>query len=198
MVAPKVWTEKEEELLRESYGRVATTEIAELLGKDYSTTNSKIQYMKKTGDIQRENRFKCSSGSTNKIDWSERDVFIIKNDGNISRKEMAKKLNLKLGTLYKRIYKLIEQGKLSDQGIKKRERKTNNVLDKIAELDGNMQLGRKYKIERLAAEEENVTKNFSGKLIQVTEKFYTFKNKTRIESFLKVDFVIGSYSIREV
>mgnify|MGYP000886276589 CR=1 FL=1 len=110
---------------------------------------------------------------------------------------MAKNTGLKYQTLYKKITKMRDKGILS-QGKKRKTIKPANIRGKIAELDGNMELDRKYNIKKLGTKDKFVTTDFEGKLIQVTDKFYTFKNKNRAESFLKVDFVTGGYEIKEV
>lgn len=69
---------------------------------------------------------------------------------------------------------------------------------KIAILDGNMEIDKKYRIRKLGNVGKNETGEFDGELIQKTKYFYTFKNDERTESFLKVDFVIGEYTIDEI
>ena len=133
-----------------------------------------------------------------KIDWKEKEELIKRCYDKITIAEIAKRLNVNYQTLYKRILKMRKEGKLSPANTKEHSKERNNIKSKIAELDGNMEVGRKYNIRKISTRDKYETTNFTGKFIQKTDRFYTFKNKNRAESFLKVDFVIGEYSIEEV
>lgn len=80
-----------------------------------------------------------------------------------------------------------------------KEVRTNQTFieRKIAELDGNMTIGRRYYIKKLGKRDKFSTTNFSGELIQICDKFYTFKGPYT-ESFLKIDFITSEYEIKEV
>lgn len=133
-----------------------------------------------------------------KIDWKEKEKHIKKYHDRITIADMAKKLNINYQTLYKKILRMRKEGKLPPANTKEHSKERNNIKSKIAELDGNIELGRKYNIRKTSTRDKYETSQFIGKLIQITDRFYTFKNKNRAESFLKVDFAIGEYSIEEV
>ena len=82
--------------------------------------------------------------------------------------------------------------------VRKKWAKEDGAGPKIAILDENMEINKKYHIRKLSRVGKNETGEFVGELIQKTKCFYTFKNDERTESFLKVDFVIGVYAIDEI
>jgi len=131
-----------------------------------------------------------------KIDWKEKEKLIKGYHGRITIADMAKKLNINYQTLYKKILRMRKEGKLPP--AKSRRKDENNIKEKIIELDRNMKLGRTYNIKRGRTKEKFASNEFKGKLIQKTDRFYTFHNGKRAESFLKVDFAIGEYRIKEV
>lgn len=133
-----------------------------------------------------------------KIDWKSKEKIIKKLYNRITIAEMSKRLNLNYQTLYKKILRMRKEGELPKARGKEYRKENNTIKLKIAELDGNVELGRKYRIEKQGGKDKFATTEFTGKLIQKTDRFYTFKNKNRAESFLKVDFVIGEYLIEEV
>ena len=62
-----------------------------------------------------------------------------------------------------------------------------------------VKLGQSYEIERNQGTRSNtIWQKFKGKVIHETRDHFTVKNKTRSETFLKVDFLIGEYKIKEV
>lgn len=67
---------------------------------------------------------------------------------------------------------------------------------KIAELDGNLSIGRKYRITKPISNGKERTV-FEGTLEKIYDRFYNIKGPY-MESFLKIDFIIGEYRIEEV
>lgn len=130
-----------------------------------------------------------------KIDWKSKEKIIKKLYNRITIAEMSKRLNINYQTLYKKITRMRRGGKLPPAEPRKRK-KTSTKL-KIAELDGNMEVGRKYNIKKLGSKNKFTTNNFTGELIQKCNDFYAFRGLYP-ESFLKVDFVTGEYEIKEV
>ena len=61
-----------------------------------------------------------------------------------------------------------------------------------------VKLGQSYEVERMGIAHRDDWLKFRGELIQETKDHITIKNKTRAESFLKVDFLINEYRIKEV
>lgn len=133
-----------------------------------------------------------------KIDWKSKEKIIKKLYNRITIAEMSKRLNINYQTLYKKILRMRKEGKLPPANTKEHSKERNNIKSKIAELDGEMELGQKYHIRKISTRDKYETPQFTGKLIQKTNKFYTFHNGKRAESFLKVDFAIGEYRIKEV
>lgn len=135
------------------------------------------------------------------IDWAKLDPYIIENFKTMPYKEIAENLELNIQTLYAHIRQMRKEGKLGykDRQAKKvrKAKGKNNVKLKISELDLNMKLGRKYKIDKTGSKDKFATKHFTGELIQITDRFYTFQGLYP-ESFLKSDFITGEYKIMEV
>lgn len=130
-----------------------------------------------------------------RIDWQSKEKLIIKYNNEITIKEMAKRLNVKYTTLYSKILKMRKEGRLPP--AEPRKSKMNSTKRKIPELDENIKLGKRYRV-RKTNPGKNCTSELTGELIQITDTFYTFKNRNRAESYLKIDFIIGDYQISEV
>ena len=151
-----------------------------------------------------------------KIKEMERQAeFIKKHHEHMSIPEMAKKLNATYDTIYKRREHLIENNIIDgskikrdkkhkcdgnwDKPIKKiiknSKREKTEIEKKIEAQDRKMKLGRNYRIRKLMERDKFATMDFTGKLVQITDKFYTFKSRCRTESYLKIDFIIGYYAI---
>ncbi len=70
------------------------------------------------------------------------------------------------------------------------------IQRKINLLDGNLTIGRKYKITQLSRKRGS---EFTGTLEEKYKHYYLLRNPRGIrECFLKKDFVIGEYGIEEV
>ncbi len=148
----------------------------------------------------------------------EQNLFIIKNYKKMTTSEIARKLGVTWSLVYGRKEKLAEEGLIDKWEKQQKEIKPRKILPeeiqlkeripvevvmeqkelkrKIATLDGNLELGRRYKIKELDYSLKKGQKKFQGELIQITDKHYTFKNRYA-ESFLKIDFVLGEYAIEE-
>ena len=74
------------------------------------------------------------------------------------------------------------------------------IKRKIDTLNGNLEIGKRYKIEYIAGQNNKQgTNEFEGTLIKKMDKYYIFKSILGYkECFLKVDFIIGEYKIKEV
>lgn len=196
----KKWTKEEVQYLIDNYGKKSLKDLAKHIGRPYTVVNSKVQYLKKRGKITRKNEARSKNGNKGYINWEEKDPFIINNYHSMTGQQIAEILGVKYPTLMNRIRKLKKEGRIT--GMLKDETRSRINEDgagpKIAILDGNMEIGKKYRIRKLGHVGKNEMGEFVGELIQKTKYFYTFKNDERAESFLKVDFVIGEYTIDEI
>ena len=71
------------------------------------------------------------------------------------------------------------------------------VVGGVRKSDIKVKLGQSYRIERVKKSVRDWNE-FTGKCIHETKDHVTIKNKTRAETFLKVDFLINEYRIKEV
>ena len=128
----------------------------------------------------------------------QREQFVMENYGIMDQVEMAEKLNVSNQTIYRITRKLKDIGVLQNKKIPIEIKERMKKLEQsIAELDGNLTIGRTYKITNTKARDEYEKQGFTGKLISKYGRYYIFQGKYR-ESFLKIDFAIGEYSIEEV
>lgn len=75
------------------------------------------------------------------------------------------------------------------------------IQRKINLLDGNLTIGRKYKINKLTGNGRSKESHLGveGILEEKYKHYYLFRNRSGVrECFLKKDFVIGEYKIEEV
>ena len=74
------------------------------------------------------------------------------------------------------------------------------VKRKVDMLTGNLEIGKRYKIQYIAGKRNSGgTNNFEGTLIEKLDKYLVFRNILGYkECFLKIDFIIREYSIEEV
>ena len=77
----------------------------------------------------------------------------------------------------------------------KRKKELEKALKK---LENKIKLGKKYRIKKTGYIGTSDIENFTGELVQITDIFYTFQNRNRAESYLKIDIIIGDYQISEV
>ena len=148
----------------------------------------------------------------------QREQFVMENYGIMDQVEMAEKLNVSNQTIYRITRKLKDIGVLPEileepeepvetkrtKRIPKNKKIPFEIKERmkkleqdIAELDGNLTIGRTYKITNTKARDEYEKQGFTGKLISKYGRYYLFQGKYR-ESFLKMDFVIGECTIEEV
>jgi transposase len=191
------WTPARVNFIKENYNKISIREIAEKLNVSYIVANSKIQNMKKKGQLKGENKVKSKTGRKQKINWKKIEPYIINNYKTMTWEEMARRLKIKYTTLYNHAKRMRELGIIGTKECTQAP-EPNDIKLQIAELDRNMELGRRYHIKKFGSRDKFTTLNFTGKLTQVTDRFYTFRNKNRAESFLKVDFAIGEYNIKEL
>lgn len=141
--------------------------------------------------------------------------FIKKHHEHMPIRDMAKKLNATYDTIYRRREYLIENNIIDGSKIKRDKkhkcdgnwdkpikkivknynREKTEMEKKIETQDRKMKLGRNYRIRKLMERDKFATMDFTGELIQITDKFYTFKSRCRTESYLKIDFIIGYYAM---
>ena len=155
----------------------------------------------------------------------EQNLFIIKNYKKMTTSEMARKLGVTWSLVYGRKEKLAEEGLIDKWEKQQKEIKPRKILPeeiqlkekiplevieeqkelrrKMEMLDGNLELGRKYKIRQLNEDGSIVIKkkyagHFEGTLINKNQNFYEFRSPGGYrECFLKRDFVLGEYAIKE-
>ena len=154
--------------------------------------------------------------SKEKIKEMEKQTEFIKNNyESMSIQEMAKYLKTTYDTVYGRREHLIENNIIDGKKIKRdkrykcdgnwdkpikkiiknSKREKTEIEKKIEAQDRKMKLGRNYRIRKLMERDKFATMDFTGKLVQITDKCYTFKSRCRTESYLKIDFIIGYYAI---
>lgn len=133
------------------------------------------------------------------INWNKVDPYILENYNKMTIKEIANNLDIKYTTLYSRVNKFRKEGKIGYKEVVSVPVKSN--LLKIDLLDGNLTIGRKYKITQLNRDGKKGKggNEFIGVMEEKYKHYYLFRNSRGIrECFLKKDFVIGEYGIEEV
>lgn len=144
----------------------------------------------------------------------ERIKFIKANYTKMTAPELAKKCFVTEGAMYRERSELAREGIIDRNKFKKVKRRNHNPrhntqygcfeqkkkeLDKaILKLDNKIKLGKKYRIKKTGYIGTSDIENFTGELVQITDIFYTFQNRNRAESYLKIDIIIGDYQISEV
>ena len=156
-----------------------------------------------------------------KEQYEKENQFIAENHETMTMNELANALGLTYSAVYNRRQKLHDEGRLNkrDTALDKEretakpvtnidpipkkmklpdvEEENQRILKmKIAELDGNLSIGRKYRITKPANNGKERTV-FEGTLKKIYDRFYNIKGPY-MESFLKIDFIIGEYRIEEV
>lgn len=88
-----------------------------------------------------------------------------------------------------------------DKEIIERNKIKTNLQSRIDALDGNLEIGRRYRIKQIKrnGRPREWLLEVEGILKEKYEDYYVFKDyRGFIECFLKVDFAIGEYQIKEV
>ncbi len=155
-----------------------------------------------------------------KEQYEKENQFIAENHETMTMNELANALGLTYAAVYNRRQKLHDEGRLNKRDTAlDRERETAKPVTnidpmpkkmklpdveeenqrilkmKIAELDGNLSIGRKYRITKPINNGKERTV-FEGILEKIYDRFYNIKGPY-MESFLKIDFIIGEYTIEE-
>ena len=180
-MARKIWTVKEERQIEKLMETMGPKKIAKIMGEDYEKVKYKVGYIRRKGVKKQDS-----------IWTDELDKYIKENYGKMPITEISKNLDIEYSLVNGRIRTLKAKRTRGTNGTQ--ESKTKRA---IAELDGNVELGRKYNIKKLGTRDKFTTNNFTGELIQKCNDFYVFRGLYP-ESFLKVDFAIGEYNIKEL
>lgn len=198
------WSQEEINFLINNFDKLPITEIQKQMPwrtiAGIQTKYSLLKSQKQRTDRGRE--------------WTpEEDNYLLENFGLVSNEELVKKLNRSLSSIRARFYNLesnpifkkkrekIEKIKTEREmkGYYKMLRSIRNnrdygIGDKIKDL--KFKIGQVY-VVKTPDEHRERYRVFKGKLIQETDNFIVLENRWR-ESFLKKDFLIGAYEIREV
>lgn len=221
------YTMEQEIFIIQNFDKLSIDEIVEKLGVKRRSYHGKLYYLKQryfngktpiTPEEKAEVIEKIKAHHEEKIAKRNRakqqKQFITENYGLMKTKEMAEKLNVSYQTVYRLIRELKDVGILPEISKESEKPKRTKQISKnksipiaiqekmkkleqsIAELDGNLTIGRTYKITNTKARDEYEKQGFTGKLISKYGRYYIFQGKYR-ESFLKIDFAIGEYTIEE-
>lgn len=198
----KRWKDGEEIFIIRNWHEMSNNDMAKHFGVEPSQVATKKQQLK----------IKYNNGKTPK----EEEIYDVIDK--CIEGQMARKLGVTWSLVYGRKEKLAEEGLIDKWEKQQKEIKPRKILPeeiqlkeripvevvkeqeelkrKIDTLDGNLELGRRYKIKELDYNKKKGQKKVTGELIQITDKHYTFKNRYA-ESFLKIDFILGEYAIEE-
>ena len=172
----KRWTDADISYLIENYGKIEISDIANHLGRTIGATINKAAKLRVNG-VDIKTFYKGKPKGTKNKNPTKKQLLEEK------KKEEQRLLYEKEKEEVERIYQRIISKPL-DYGIG----------DKIDNL--KFKLGQTYVVKRIDDDKKR-NKIFVGKLIQETKDHITLESRWR-ESFLKKDFLIGAYEIKEV
>lgn len=211
----QAWVEEEEQYLIDNYPEVPITEMAEKLGRTYSSVSGKISNMKERGQINKRIGFK------QRIDWETHIPTILELYGKVTQKEIAERTGIHPRMISVKIEELAQEGKIKRERKRRRSHRSNRIADievarerieeirarereeecrvinQIVEIDKELIIGRRYKISATNLRHKGYLRDFTGTLKIKHKDFYLFEGPYR-QSFLKKDFATGEYKIKAV
>ena len=171
----KIWNEVESEFITENYGLVSLDEMARQLGVEKTQLSSRIRFMKEQGyPIREQTKLKDKPVKEKVEEFDEEGFKPYKREPTEKELSEAKEVQ--------EIY-----DKMLDE----------KVIAGVYKKDLKVKVGQTYQIENMKKRTRQ-DKYFIGEVIQETKDHIIIKDKSRTESFLKVDFLIGEYKIKEV
>ena len=176
----KIWNEVESEFITENYGIVSLDEMARQLGVEKTQLSSRIRFMKEQGyPIREQTKLK---------------------DKQVKEKQVKEKVEEVDEEEFKPYKRELTEKELED--VKEAQKIYDRMLNEkevagVYKENLKVKLGQSYRIERVKKSVRDWNE-FTGKCIHETKDHVTIKNKTRAETFLKVDFLINEYRIKEV
>lgn len=200
----KKWTSEEREYIKNNFGKMKVDDIAKKLQRTTSSVNQQVYLMRKSG----KNIIKANTCKK----WTKEEEEKLKElYKTLIPPQIAKILGRTPGSIYTKIASMEERARVSKKRFEIAKAKEQFEIDAYKKLinepvlgglkksDVKVKLGQTYQITRgpgrILKEE---WKEFYGKVIHETRDHFTLKNKTRAETFLKVDFLIGDYKMKEI
>lgn len=201
----KRWTNKEREYIKNNFGKMKVDDIAKKLQRTTTSVNQQAYLMRKGGrDVAKAQNYKS---------WTKEEEEKLKElYKTLIPPQIAKILGRTPGSIYTKIASMEERARVRDKkrfetakAKKQFEIDAYNklinepVVGGVRKSDIKVEMGKSYEVERTTARIfKEDWKKYQGKVIQETKDHFTLKNKVRSETFLKVDFLIGEYKIKEV
>ena len=199
----KRWTKGEEKYVIENCGQMTNEEIAKKLNRTVNSIKQKTFFLRRSEEDMKK--------ATKYQRWTiEEEEKLIELYETIKPKQICKILNRPLNSINSKIHSMgLWGGDIGTIEISKgQERLDRQVYVKIVsepviagvyKSDVKVKLGQAYEIERNQGTRSNaIWQKFRGEVIHETKDHFTIKNKVRAETFLKVDFLINEYRIKEV
>lgn len=204
------WTKGEDDVIIKYFN---STNLIAMQRRLPSRTQSTIKT--RANKLKKEGVFK---DSTNRKKWSKEEKdYVIKNHGNIKAQEIADVLEVPVKLVWSQVAYLKQTGHIDEnvrgttgisETLKKRQDKEaveafKRAMEKEKERvcktreklnDLKFQKGKEYKV--VSKMQHGVQDKFKGKLIMDCDNFIVLEGNVR-ECFLKVDFLIGEYKIKE-
>ncbi|WP_353096191.1 hypothetical protein [Tissierella praeacuta] len=134
--------------------------------------------------------------------WTlEDEIFIVKNYGKLTFREMAESLDRTINQVNSKLQQLERRGlieRINSRAVKDKV-KIEDKEEGLNLSDLKLKLGKKYRISIRKKSKKKYEPFFEGTMIQDCKTHVTFKHRLGYrESFLKVDFLTGDYKIEEV
>lgn len=149
-----------------------------------------------------------------KVIWTkEEENYLIEWYGKIPNKRLAENLGMTWDQVRKKIYylrkkdliakhprykNLTNENKLVEEGFKRLINQPRDLGLANKEFSYKFTIGKKYRLIGADKDKRVEPLNFTGVLVQETEDFFVIKHKLGYcESFLKKDYLLGDYKIKE-
>lgn len=133
--------------------------------------------------------------------WSlEEELFLAKEYGKSSVREIAEKTNKKMSQVYSKIQKMKQKGLIEDKKdfkLKKKNVEVREIKEGLDLTKLKLDKHKKYRIDRRKKGGYGI--HLKGYIVQETREHLTFRSDVGYcESFRKADLLIGEYRIKEI
>ena len=197
----KRWTKGEEKYVIENCGKMTYEEMAKKLNRTVNSIKQKTFFLRRSEEGMKK--------ATKYQHWTiEEEEKLIELYETMKPKQICKMLNRPLNSINSKIHSMgLWGGDIGTTKVSEEQERLDRqsyvqvisepVIAGVYKSDVKVKVGQSYQIENMKKRTRQ-DKYFIGKVIQETKDHITVKNKARTESFLKVDFLIGEYKIKEV
>lgn len=203
------WSKEEEDFIIKNFGKLTIPEISIKLNRTEKQIGSKVGYMRLIGyDIPHAKRRKKTITEREIAAAKAKEKARIKLEKQREQRRLKKERD-KEEAIKRKARREERKARLEAEKLQKEAKEMQEIYDAALERykviegvfkeDIKVKLGQSYEVTRTQGRlPKDTWTKLKGGVIQETRDHVTIKNHAITETFLKVDFLIGEFRIKEV